>query len=154
MKPTTADSIDNEKVNDAIIDFFKDWAEVNLQAMSNDAVSQALEEVTKGFEEWVDTTLSNLNEEDIAQAVESVGIAFAELAESSSSGISHKVLSAIVNFFTEDDWTFTKIKGEPVLRMAFQGKNGRWTCYAKARTEKHNLSFTRFARLTYQNLSV
>lgn len=36
----TADSIDSEKVNDAIINFFKDWAEVNLQTMSNDAISQ------------------------------------------------------------------------------------------------------------------
>ena len=86
----TADRIDSEKVNDAIINFFKDWKEVNLQSMSNDAVSQALEEVTKGFEEWVDTTLSNLNEEDIAQAIESIGKAFAELAESSSSGLAIK----------------------------------------------------------------
>jgi len=137
----TADSIDSEKVNDAIINFFKDWAEVNLQTMSNDAVSQALEEVTKGFEEWVDTTLSNLNEEDIAQAIESIGKAFAELAESSSSGFSNKILSTIVNFFTEDDWSFTKIQGSPVLQMAFQGKNGRWTCYAKARTEKAQFVF-------------
>ena len=137
----TADSIDGEKANDAIINFFKDWAETNLQAMSSDAVSQALEEVTKGFEEWVDTTLLNINEEDIAQAIESIGTAFAELAESSSSGISHKILSAIVNFFTEDDWTFTKIQGEPVLRMAFQGKNGKWNCYAKARTEQAQFVF-------------
>ncbi len=71
--------------------------------MSNDAVSQALEEVTKGFEEWVDTTLSNLNEKDIAQAIESIGKAFAGLAESSYSGFSNKILSTIVNFFTEDD---------------------------------------------------
>jgi hypothetical protein len=137
----TADSIDSEKINDAIINFFKDWAEVNLQTMSNDAVSQALEEVTRGFEEWVDTTLSNLNEEDIAQAIESMGKAFAELAESSSSGSSNKILSTIVNFFTEDDWSFTKIQSEPVLRMAFQGKNGKWTCYAKARTEKAQFVF-------------
>jgi hypothetical protein len=137
----TADSIDSKKLNEAIINFFKDWAETNLQIMSNDAVSQALEEVTKGFEEWVDTTLSNLNEEDIAQAIESIGQAFAELAESSSSGISHKILSAIVNFFTEDDWSFTKIQGEPILRMAFQGKNGKWTCYAKARTEQAHFVF-------------
>ena len=137
----TADSIDGEKVNDAIIKFFKDWAETNIQAMSSDAVSQALEEVTKGFEEWVDTTLSNINEESIVQAIESMGKAFAELAESSSSGISHKILSAIVNFFTEDDWTFTKIKGSPVLRMAFQGKNGKWNCYAKARTEQAQFVF-------------
>jgi hypothetical protein len=137
----TADTIDSEKVNDAIVIFFKDWAEVNLQTMSNDAVSQALEEVTRGFEEWVDTTLSNLNEEGIAQAIESMGKAFAELADSSSSGFSNKILSTIVNFFTEDDWSFTKIQGEPVLRMAFQGKNGKWTCYAKARTEKAQFVF-------------
>ena len=141
LEAMTADSIDSEKVNDAIINFFKDWAEVNLQTMSNDAVYQALEEVTNGFEEWVNTTLSNLNEEDIAQAIESIGQAFAELAESSASGFSNKILSVIVNFFTEDDWSFTKIQSEPVLRMAFQGKNGKWTCYAKARTEQAQFVF-------------
>lgn len=89
----TADSINSEKVNDAIINFFKDWAEVNLETMSSDAVSQALIEVTKGFEEWVDTTLSNLNEENIAGAIESMGKAFEELAQSGYSGISQNILS-------------------------------------------------------------
>jgi hypothetical protein len=35
----------------------------------------------------------------------------------------------------------TKIKGEPVLLMAFQGENGKWTCYAKARVEQEQFVF-------------
>ena len=45
------------------------------------------------------------------------------------------MLELILNFFTKDDWHFTKIQGEPVLQTAFQGKNGKWNCYAKAREE-------------------
>jgi hypothetical protein len=142
-----ADSIDNEKVNDAITNFFKDWAEVNLQTMNTDAISQAFEEVTKGFEEWVDTILSNFNEENIAQVIESMGKAFEEIAESSSSAMNQKphynrnILSTIINFFTEDDWSFTKIQGEPILQMAFQGNNGQWNCYTKVRTEQAQFVF-------------
>ena len=43
----TTDSIDSEKINDAIINFFKDCAEANLSEMSTSAISQALEEATK-----------------------------------------------------------------------------------------------------------
>lgn len=47
----------------------------------------------------------------------------------------------MVNFFTQDDWPFTKIQGEPILQMAFQGENGKWTCYAKARVEQEQFVF-------------
>jgi hypothetical protein len=137
----TADCIDSKKVNNAIINFFTDRAQVNLHSMSNDTVSQAVEEVTKGFEEGLDTASSNLNEESIARARESMAKGFEELAESSSSGISQKIFSAIVNFFTEDDWPFTKVTGEPVWRTAFQGKNGKLNCYAKARTNRWQFVF-------------
>lgn len=137
----TTDSIDSEKVNNAIVNFFTDWAQVNLQSMSNDTISQTLEEVTKGFEELVDTALSNLNEESIARVINSMGKAFEELAESSSSEINQKIFSTVINFFMEDNWPFTKVKGEPILRMGFQGKNGNLNCYAKARTNGSQFVF-------------
>jgi hypothetical protein len=45
----TTDSIDSEKINDAIINFFKDWAEANLSQMSTSAISQALEGSHQGI---------------------------------------------------------------------------------------------------------
>jgi hypothetical protein len=51
------------------------------------------------------------------------------------------IMGKMLNFFTKDDWQFTKLQGEPILRMAFQGKNGEWTCYAKAREEQQQFFF-------------
>jgi hypothetical protein len=54
---------------------------------------------------------------------------------------SRRIFEAIINFFTEDDWAYTKIQGEQTLRLAFQGQNGKWTCYAKAREQQQQFVF-------------
>lgn len=74
-------------------------------------------------------------------AIDSMGKGFEELAELSYSDISPNILSAIINFFTSDDWPFVKIQGEPILHMILSGKNGKWTCYAKARTDRSQFVF-------------
>jgi len=143
----TTDSIDSEKINDAIINFFKDWAEANLSQMSTSAISQALEEATREFETWVDTSLSAIGEDAISQLLEEVVKASEKWANGSQTEISQQAFSsrrifeAIINFFTEDDWAYTKIQGEPTLRLAFQGQNGKWTCYAKAREQQQQFVF-------------
>ncbi|AFZ10969.1 protein of unknown function DUF1790 (plasmid) [Oscillatoria nigro-viridis PCC 7112] len=141
LEAMTVGNINNEKVNDAIVSFFKDCAEANLLSMNGETISQALLEVTKEFEEWVDANFSNINEESIAGTIESIGKSFEELAASSSSETERDILSALIEFFASDDWPFVKIDGEPVLRALFAGKNGKWTCYAKARTEKTQFVF-------------
>jgi hypothetical protein len=47
----------------------------------------------------------------------------------------------MIRFFTEDDWSFTKIQGQSSLKIGFQGKNGEWMCYAKAREEQQQFVF-------------
>jgi hypothetical protein len=47
----------------------------------------------------------------------------------------------IVNFFEEDNWPFVQIEGESVLQIVFQGENGKWTCYAKARDDQEQFVF-------------
>lgn len=44
-----------------------------------------------------------------------------------------RLLAAITSFFQSDNWTFEKVHDRPVLRMSFQGKNGRWNCFAQVR---------------------
>ncbi len=51
------------------------------------------------------------------------------------------ILKAIINFFVEEDWQFSYLKAEPIIRLTFQGKNGKWECYAKAREEKQQFVF-------------
>jgi len=142
-----ADNIDSEKINEAIFNFFKDWTDANLSTMGTEAISQALDEVAKGFEEWVDTSLSSVTEETITPILDEMVNAFEQLAEASQFEDNDKeysepsIFDIVIKFFTDDDWSFAKVQGEPTLRMLFQGKNGTWTCYARTRVEQSQFIF-------------
>jgi hypothetical protein len=110
----------SEEIGNAIAKFFTEWTEANLSAMTQKATSQTLDGMVNFFQELADVSL-----EAIAQAATSSGQIFKE----------------VVNFFTEDEWPYTKIKGEPVLLTAFQGENGKWNCSAKARVEQQQFVF-------------
>ena len=47
----------------------------------------------------------------------------------------------MVNFFTQDDWSFTRIQGDSALRLFYKGKNGQWNCYAQVREEQQQFIF-------------
>jgi hypothetical protein len=134
------------QISQAMISFFKDWADADMSAVTEAAISESVEEITKAFEEFADTGLA-ATEEAISEIFEEVTHAFEELADATNEALLQEATSkeqtveAMVNFFTEDDWPFTKIKGEPVLLTAFQGQNGKWTCYAKAREEQEQFIF-------------
>jgi len=51
------------------------------------------------------------------------------------------ILSQIISFFNEDDWSFTKLQGESTLRLTLQGKTDEWTCYAKAKEDQQQFVF-------------
>jgi hypothetical protein len=51
------------------------------------------------------------------------------------------ILTQAIHFFTEDDWQFTKLQGESSLSLRFQGENGTWNCYARAREEQQQFVF-------------
>jgi hypothetical protein len=45
-------------------------------------------------------------------------------------------LQAVAAFFTEDGWSFEQMSERPILRLPFQGKGGRWNCYAQIRVTR------------------
>lgn len=47
-----------------------------------------------------------------------------------------RVLESLKTFFREDDWAFEKLPDRPLLRLPFQGKSGRWNCFAQVRVTK------------------
>lgn len=51
------------------------------------------------------------------------------------------IFDTMVQFFTEDDWTFHQLEGKPILSMAFKGDNGSWMCYAQAKEEQQQFVF-------------
>ncbi len=148
LSPSTmnADTADSEEINNAIFQFFQDWAETSLSGITESAISQAFDEITKGFEEWFDNSVSAISEDAISEVIEEITKAFAELDGVNNSQIyqtpsQQNIFQGILNFFTEDDWAYTKIKGQTTLRLAFQGKNGKWDCYAKAREQQKQFAF-------------
>ena len=52
-----------------------------------------------------------------------------------------QMFDQLVNFFTNDDWSFTRLQGEPVLYTAIKGKNGEWNCFAQIRDEQAQFVF-------------
>jgi hypothetical protein len=141
----TQDNISSEQITEGMVNFFKNWTDANLSELNQNTISESLEEITKAFEQWTDTTLSE-TQNAISEALEEVTSAFEELADTLSETTedttsSKQILEEIIDFFTEDDWPFTKIKGEPVLLTAFQGENGKWNCSAKVREEQEQFVF-------------
>lgn len=52
-----------------------------------------------------------------------------------------EIFSAMMTFFTEDDWDFTIQSERPILQMTFQGDTGQWICYARAKEEDEQFIF-------------
>jgi hypothetical protein len=114
----------SDKIASGISDFIKDWAAANLTTATQDITTELLQSVTTifdGFETWLDTALADDDPEN--------------------SDDDESILETVIDFFTEDDWTFTKLQGQPVLQMAYQGDNGSWNCYAQARESQTQFVF-------------
>ena len=44
-----------------------------------------------------------------------------------------RLLSALKDFFDEEEWSYTTLAERPVLKLGYTGKTGNWTCYAQVR---------------------
>nr|WP_246844490.1 YbjN domain-containing protein [Hydrocoleum sp. CS-953] len=147
LKPSdiTSDGIDSKKMSEAMLNFAKEWTDSNNSEDSVDVMSQAVEEMSHTFEELTNN-LSEMTQEVLSESMKEMTDAFEEITNSISE-ISEEIASeesifkAVVNFFIEDDWQFAKLETEPTLRLAFQGKNGKWDCYAKAREQQQQFAF-------------
>jgi hypothetical protein len=141
LPPSTInqENIPQEQIPEAMVNFFKDWANTNLSEMNQDVMAESIKEMTKSFAELADTNLEE-TQDAISEIIAEITNAFEELAEVANevvpqSDYNKNMLEEIINFFIKDDWPFSKNQGESVLQTAFQGQNGKWNCYAKAREE-------------------
>jgi hypothetical protein len=66
-----------------MINFFKDWADAEMSAVTEAAISESVEEITKAFEELADTGLA-VTEEAISEIFEEVTSAFEELTDAAT----------------------------------------------------------------------
>jgi hypothetical protein len=117
----------SEEMSEITVNFFNQLTKANLSAMTQKVTSNMLEEMTDFFKGLTDATLNSLTHlaEDIAEPDTSKKIIFEEM----------------IKFFKQDDWPIVQLEGKPILQMAFQGENEKWTCYAKARVEQEQFVF-------------
>lgn len=52
-----------------------------------------------------------------------------------------QILRIAMRFFEEYDWPYFQRDDEPVLRTAFRGDNGEWSCYAFADEDQQQFAF-------------
>ena len=78
------------------------------------------------------TQLNNINPEEISQKLE------ANIQLSPTGG---NIFEEMINFFTADDWPFVQLPEQLALQISFQGENGKWNCYARARVEQQQFVF-------------
>jgi hypothetical protein len=116
-----------EGIAQGVINFFQDWTEANLSAKTKKSANRMLEGIDKFL-----TELNNINPEEISQQLE------AKLSPDSTDGT---IYEAMINFFTADDWPFVQLPGQSALQIGFQGENGKWNCYARARDEEQQFVF-------------
>ncbi|MBW4659722.1 MAG: YbjN domain-containing protein [Drouetiella hepatica Uher 2000/2452] len=118
----------SEQIAEGITNFFKDWTAANLTAATQDITEELFKGVTTlfdGFDTWLDNAFSK-DEDD---------------SEEDTDDDDESILETVIDFFTEDDWTFTKLQGQSTLQVACQGENGRWNCYAQAREDQEQFVF-------------
>ncbi|MBW4599436.1 MAG: YbjN domain-containing protein [Calothrix sp. FI2-JRJ7] len=167
LKPSdiTSDGIDNKKLNEAMFDFAKDLANTNQLNISEKGIYKDISDIltsqniefSQFFEQHITTELTNniskIAEEAVSQAFGEITDAFDELSTSISEiteGITTNkdIFETTIKFFQKQNWQFEQISDKDTLQLAFQGKNGKWDCYAKVRSEEQQLIFYSICPIT------
>ncbi len=52
-----------------------------------------------------------------------------------------EIFDIVKRFFTDDEWYFLQMDNQPILQMTFQGKNGKWSCYAQVKEDQQIFFF-------------
>jgi len=51
------------------------------------------------------------------------------------------IFQKVVDFFQEDGWPFEQLEGEEILRLEYEGENGKWRCFAHVIEERQRFVF-------------
>jgi len=111
---------DSEEISQAITNFFTDLVGGSLDTVAKDFANETIGSISDFFQELAQDTPEPTHQDTIT---------------------TQPIFQIMVNFFTEDDWSYAKIQGEPALYLAFEGENGSWNCYAKAREDEEQFVF-------------
>jgi hypothetical protein len=51
------------------------------------------------------------------------------------------IFQKVLDFFQEDGWPFEQLEDEEILRLEYEGENGKWRCYAHVIEERQRFVF-------------
>jgi hypothetical protein len=136
-------NLSNEAITAGMISFFQDRHQSNPQDTTTENLQSALADIIQAFDQSIDNNLAD-SESAIDDAITEATSAIDDLIDSiteSTEPIPPSIYDTAIQFFTEDDWTFTKIQSEPLLQILCQGENSQYTCYAKIKEEQAQFIF-------------
>jgi hypothetical protein len=142
----TPDASANGQFPESMEQFLKDRNEANL-AMAGQAIAEVLEEISNDLKNLDETEFLKQTETAISDFFSEVTNALKNRVEPTQSisktkaNSKGKIYQAMLNFFSEEDWEFTKLQGKLILRLAFHGKNGQWSCFALANEDQQRFLF-------------
>ena len=119
----------------------------NNSENSSDLISQLIEEINRRTENNAELDVSKKIRERIAsETAKKMNPLFAEIEDSISSEIEEitkeeNIYQTIINFFNQEDWEFQESSDKQALTLGFQGKNGKWNCFAKVREQQRQFLF-------------
>ncbi len=158
----SGEGLSSEALSESLTTFFKDLVSGSLSATTKELATETIEAISNLFQEITQDKSDSINLSPKSEQGESLADknpnfnsgfvppmlqnysqipTFAREPISQNNTSNQPIFQAIINFFTQDDWVFTKIKGELSLNLAFQGDNGTWKCYAKAREKQQQFVF-------------
>jgi hypothetical protein len=129
-QPETA----SDAIATGIANFIQDWAATSLTTATQDIAEDLSKSVTTlfdSFDTWLDRTFPEAKSDRTDN----------DSPDTTTTDTDNMILESIIEFFTEDDWTFTKLQGQSTLQVVCQGKNGKWNCYAQAREAAEQFVF-------------
>ncbi len=127
-----------EKISESINSLFQDLG------MSGLGFGDITKEITAESIGVIASLLRNLDEKTLEPSPqETTSTLQAEplKATPQDTPSTQQIFQAIVNFFKEDNWHYAQINGQSALRLAFEGKNGKYDCYAQAREQQKQFVF-------------
>jgi hypothetical protein len=142
----TPEAVAAGQFSEAMEQFLKDRNETNL-SMAGKAITEVLEEISNDLKNWDETEFLKQTETAIADFFSEITHSLENLAEptqpigKAKANSKGKIYQTMLNFFSDEDWEFTKLHGELTLRLACAGENGQWNCYAKAIEERQQFMF-------------
>ena len=119
----------SDQLAEGIVNFVKEWTEVNLTEATQNATTHFLQNITETFG---DLMYGALAEEEDSEEDEQDDLLFEK----------------VTTFFENEEWPFVELSDKTSLRLSFRGDNGQWNCFAKVNPEQQTFLFYSICPIT------